>query len=154
MVVSMSPPISRMRFFDVVASFGESDIFLSLQCPHLKKVRESAGARQHSKQHLAPRKTSNGLVRYTRIGKRFREASEMSFVLEERQALLELKGVGPVVIQRFEEIGISSFEELSQYTAADIADRVADMLGSSCWKNSTQSKGAIQAAIDLAQRSS
>ena len=78
----------------------------------------------------------------------------MSFVLEERQALLELKGVGPVVIQRFEEIGISSFEEMSQYTAADIADRAADMLRSSCWKNSTQSKGAIQAAIDLAQRSS
>ena len=78
----------------------------------------------------------------------------MSFVIEERQALLELKGVGPVVIQRFEEIGISSLEELSQYSAADIADRVADTLGSSCWKNSTQSKGAIQAAIDLAQRSS
>ena len=28
----------------------------------------------------------------------------MGFILEERQALLELKGVGPVVIQRFEEI--------------------------------------------------
>ena len=154
MVVSMSPPISRMRFFDVVASFGESDISLSLQCPRLKKVRESAGVRQQSKQRLAAGKTKIGHVRTTWLGKRFREASEMSFILEERYALLELKGVGPVVIQRFEEIGISSLEELSQYTAADIADRVADMLGSSCWKNSIQSKGAIQAAIDLAQRSS
>ena len=76
----------------------------------------------------------------------------MTFIVEERKKLLEIRGVGPVVIQRFEEIGISSLKELRRYTADDIADRVADMLGSNCWKNSPQSKRAIGSAIELAER--
>ncbi len=77
----------------------------------------------------------------------------MTFIVEERKKLLEIRGgIGPVVIQRFEEIGISSLEELSRYTADDIADRVANVLGSICWKNSPQSKRAIRSAIELAQQ--
>ena len=76
----------------------------------------------------------------------------MKFSQQEKNALLELKGVGPTVIKRFEEIGISSFEELKGYDANHIAERVASMLHTSCWKNSPQAKQAITAAIELAKR--
>ena len=78
---------------------------------------------------------------------------QMNFVEKERKALLEVKGVGPVVIQRFEEIGIHSLQELSEYEADDIAEIVADMLGTTCWKNSPQSKKAVNASIQLAKKS-
>ncbi len=76
----------------------------------------------------------------------------MNFVKKEKKALLEVKGVGPVVIHRFEEIGIHSLQELSEYEADDIVEIVADMLGTTCWKNSPQSKKAINAAIQLAKK--
>lgn len=77
----------------------------------------------------------------------------MKFNKLETAALLELKGVGPTVIKRFEEIGISSLEELKGYDAEDIADKVASMLNTTCWKNSPKSKAAIQVAIELAKSS-
>jgi predicted flap endonuclease-1-like 5' DNA nuclease len=76
----------------------------------------------------------------------------MSFSKEERDALLQLNGVGPTVVKRFEEIGINSFQELRQYQAEDIAEMVAGMLNTTCWKNSPQAKSAISAAIDLAKQ--
>lgn len=76
----------------------------------------------------------------------------MKFSQQETNELLKLKGVGPTVIKRFEEIGIGSFEELKGYDANDIAERVASMLHTSCWKNSPQAKQAITAAIELAKR--
>ena len=76
----------------------------------------------------------------------------MKFNTQETAALLELKGVGPTVIKRFEEIGISSLEELKHYNAEDIAERVASMLHTTCWKNSPKSKSAINAAIELAKQ--
>jgi len=77
----------------------------------------------------------------------------MKFSKQETALLIELKGVGPTVIKRFEEIGISSFEELKHYNAEDIAQRVASMLHTTCWKNSPQAKSAIGAAIALAKQS-
>jgi nucleotidyltransferase/DNA polymerase involved in DNA repair len=76
----------------------------------------------------------------------------VGFSEEEKTALLEVKGVGPTVIQRFEEIGIESFAELKEYEVEEIADRVAAMLRSSCWKNSPQARSAIEAAINRAKR--
>ena len=76
----------------------------------------------------------------------------MHFISEEERALLAVKGVGPVVIRRFEEIGIYTLEELSKYEAEDIAEMVADMLGSICWKNSPQSLKAINSTIELARK--
>ena len=76
----------------------------------------------------------------------------MHFISEEERALLTVKGVGPVVIKRFEEIGIYTLEELSKYEAEDIAEMVANMLGSTCWKNSPQSLKAINSAIELARQ--
>ena len=75
----------------------------------------------------------------------------MKFNEEEKLALLAIKGVGPTVIKRFEDIGISSFRELQKYNADDIAEMVASMLNSTCWKNSPQAKGAITAAIARAK---
>ena len=76
----------------------------------------------------------------------------MHFIAEEERTLLGVKGVGPVVLKRFEEIGIYSLEELSKYEAEDVAEMVANMLGSTCWKNSPQSLKAIKSAVKLARR--
>ena len=75
----------------------------------------------------------------------------MQFISEEG-ALLAVKGVGPVVIRRFEEFGIYTLEELSKYEAEDIAEMVANILDSTCWKNSPQSLKAINSAIELARK--
>ncbi len=76
----------------------------------------------------------------------------MKFSSEEKNQLLALKGVGPTVVQRFEEIGIGSLSELAKYDTEEIVGRVADMLRTTCWKNSPQAKAAISAAIDLAKK--
>ncbi|MCC9660357.1 helix-hairpin-helix domain-containing protein [Pseudoalteromonas sp. MB41] len=76
----------------------------------------------------------------------------MPFNEQERAALLALKGVGPTVVKRFEEIGIDSFEQLAGFNANTIAERVASMLQTSCWKNSPQAKAAINAAITRAKQ--
>jgi predicted flap endonuclease-1-like 5' DNA nuclease len=76
----------------------------------------------------------------------------MPFSKDETEALLALKGVGPTVIKRFEEIGIESFATLKQYTSTEIAEMVASMLRTTCWKNSPQAKAAIEAAIERAKQ--
>lgn len=78
-------------------------------------------------------------------------SSHMPFPEEQRQALLQLKGIGPTVIQRLEQLGFGSLQQLSEATALDIVEQAAALLGSSCWKNSPQARAAIQAAIDLAR---
>ena len=75
----------------------------------------------------------------------------MPFPTEEHQALLNVKGVGPTVVQRLEQIGINSLQELAESSVSDIVTAVAGQLGSTCWKNSPQARAAIQAAIDLAK---
>lgn len=75
----------------------------------------------------------------------------MAFSDAERDALLSVKGVGPTVLKRFEEIGIDSFTELAARQVDEIAEMVAAMLHTTCWKNSPQAKSAISAAIARAQ---
>ena len=75
----------------------------------------------------------------------------MAFSAAEKAILLSVKGVGPTVVQRFEQIGIDSFSELAKYQAADIAQMVASMLHTTCWKNSPQARSAIEAAIARAR---
>ena len=76
----------------------------------------------------------------------------MHFIAEKEHALVAVKGVVPVVLKRFEEIGIYSLEELSKYEAEDIAEIVANILDSTCWKKSPQSLKAINSAIELARK--
>ena len=76
----------------------------------------------------------------------------MAFSDDERQALLAVKGVGPTVVKRFEEVGIDSFEQLARYEAKTIAEQVASMLRTTCWKNSPQALSAVEAAIMRARQ--
>ena len=75
----------------------------------------------------------------------------MPFSQEERRALLALKGVGPTVITRLEQLGIESLAHLAKENTLDIVSRASALVGSSCWKNSPQARAAIQAAIGLAR---
>ncbi|CAI8731550.1 Helix-hairpin-helix domain-containing protein [Pseudomonas chlororaphis] len=75
----------------------------------------------------------------------------MPFPLEERQALLKVKGVGETVVARLEQLGIDSLAQLAQADALDIVTQASALVGSNCWKNSPQARAAIQAAIALAK---
>ena len=75
----------------------------------------------------------------------------MPFPPEERKALLSIKGVGPTVVARLEQMGFESLAHLSKAHALDIVSKASVMVGSTCWKNSPQARAAIQAAIALAQ---
>ena len=77
----------------------------------------------------------------------------MPFSWEERAALLALKGVGPTVIARLEQMGIESLANLAQSEVSDILAQASAALGSTCWKNSPQARAAITAAVELAKRS-
>lgn len=75
----------------------------------------------------------------------------MPFPPEERQALLGVKGVGPTVVARLEQMGFESLSHLSQANAQDIVSRASLIVGSTCWKNSPRALAAIQAVIALAR---
>jgi hypothetical protein len=75
----------------------------------------------------------------------------MPFSPEERKALLGVKGVGPTMIVRLEQMGFESLAHLSKANALDIVSQASAIVGSTCWKNSPQARAAIQAAIALAQ---
>lgn len=75
----------------------------------------------------------------------------MPFTADERNRLLAVKGVGPTVIARLEQLGIHSLSTLAQQDAAALCAAAAVAVGSSCWKNSPQARKAIEAAIALAK---
>ncbi|MBS0056497.1 helix-hairpin-helix domain-containing protein [Yersinia sp. Marseille-Q3913] len=75
----------------------------------------------------------------------------MAFTANERNLLLAVKGVGPTVVTRLEQLGFTSLGQLSQATMSEIVSSAAAMMGSTCWKNSPQARSAIQAAIDMAK---
>jgi hypothetical protein len=75
----------------------------------------------------------------------------MPFLPSERTQLLAVKGVGPTVIARLEQMGFESFAHLRKANALDILSQGAKLTGSSCWKNSPQARTAINAAIGAAQ---
>ena len=76
----------------------------------------------------------------------------MPFAPSERRALLAVKGVGPTVIARLEQMGYESLPHLAKANAADILARGASLTGSSCWKNSPQARAAVSGAIEAAKR--
>lgn len=77
----------------------------------------------------------------------------MPFSLEERTVLLALKGVGPTVITRLEQMGIESMDILGKADVSDILAQASAALGSTCWKNSPQARAAIAAAVEFAKES-
>jgi nucleotidyltransferase/DNA polymerase involved in DNA repair len=72
------------------------------------------------------------------------------FSAVEKSALLCVKGVGPKVVERLEQMGFSSLRQLADADARDILAQGAALTGSSCWKNSPQAKAAVEAAIGAA----
>ena len=78
-------------------------------------------------------------------------AGDARFCSDERDALLALKGVGPTVVQRLEQMGIASLRQLAAAEPSEIVASAAGLTGSTCWKNSPQARAAIQSAVDLAR---
>lgn len=74
-----------------------------------------------------------------------------SFCAEERTRLLALKGVGPTVVSRLEQLGFSSLAQLADEDAFIVTKQVSQLIGSTCWHNSPLARSAIQAVIDLAR---
>ena len=75
----------------------------------------------------------------------------MPFTQHEKDKLLATPYVGGKVIERLEAIGIDSFGQLKVADVSSITAMIADMLQTTCWKNSPQAKRAIQNAIKTAQ---
>lgn len=73
-----------------------------------------------------------------------------AFAAAERETLLAVKGVGPTVVMRLEQMGITTLADLARRDAATICAEAAGILGSTCWKNSPQARKAIEAAITAA----
>jgi len=74
------------------------------------------------------------------------------FPPSERRALLAVKGVGPTVIARLEQMGIESLAQLARAHADDLLARGARITGSSCWSNSPQARAAVIGAIEAARQ--
>lgn len=70
---------------------------------------------------------------------------------EETVSLLAVKGIGPSVLKRLQQMGLDDVAALAAAEVADILEQGAALSGSSCWKNSPQAKAAITAAVDWAK---
>ncbi|MBP8174711.1 helix-hairpin-helix domain-containing protein [Aeromonas allosaccharophila] len=69
----------------------------------------------------------------------------------ERALLIGVKGVGPTVIGRLEQLGYHTQAGLAEADTTHIVQLVASMLGSTCWQNSPQARSAIDGAMALAR---
>jgi hypothetical protein len=81
------------------------------------------------------------------------DGQEMQFNEADRRAMLQLKGVGEMVISRIEQLGFYSLTQLQNQEAEIITKQISQMMGSTCWHNSPQARASIQAVIDLANKS-
>jgi hypothetical protein len=81
------------------------------------------------------------------------DEQDMQFNEADRQAMLQLKGVGETVISRIEQLGFYSLAQLQDQEAETITKQISQMMGSTCWHNSPQARASIQAVIDLAKKS-
>jgi predicted RecB family nuclease len=75
----------------------------------------------------------------------------MPFPDAEKARLLAVKGVGPTVVSRLEQMGIDRLSKLAKSDAQTICAEAAGIVGSTCWKNSPQARKAIEAAIAAAK---
>ena len=73
------------------------------------------------------------------------------FPAADRAILLAVKGVGPTVLARLEQIGIASLADLAGRDARQICAHVSAEIGGTCWRNAPRARAAIEAAIGAAQ---
>ena len=82
---------------------------------------------------------------------RHHKRKTMPLTNTETAGLLAVKGVGKTVLQRLQQMGLDDVAKLAAANPADILQQGAAITGSSCWKNSPQTKAAITAAVAWAQ---
>jgi predicted RecB family nuclease len=70
-----------------------------------------------------------------------------AFSADEKKRLLGVKGVGPTVVMRLEQMGITTLADLATRESHVICAEAAGLTGGTCWKNSPQARKAIDAAI-------
>jgi predicted RecB family nuclease len=75
----------------------------------------------------------------------------MAFSSADRDTLLAVKGVGPTVVKRLEEMGYDTLSALADAEMLTVVSHGAAMTGSTCWKNSPQAKAAVTGAINAAK---
>ena len=74
------------------------------------------------------------------------------FSQEETQSLFAEKGIGKTVLQRLAQMGLDDVAALANADIEEVLSLGALLTGSSCWKNSPQSRAAIATGIAWAQR--
>jgi hypothetical protein len=74
------------------------------------------------------------------------------FPESERSKMLELKFVGNTVIDRLQQLGFSSLDQLRGADASAVTLEISKMIGSTCWHNSPQARNAIQGIVNLANQ--
>ena len=75
----------------------------------------------------------------------------MPFSEEEKRSLLSQKGIGATILKRLEEMGLDDVKILAVTSPDFILQRGAEITGSTCWRNSPQSRKAIETAVNLAK---
>ena len=75
----------------------------------------------------------------------------MPFSEEEKRSLLSQKGIGATILKRLEEMGLDDVKILAVTSPDFILQRGAEITGSTCWRNSPQSRKAIETAVNWAK---
>lgn len=75
----------------------------------------------------------------------------MSFSDKQQKGLLAQKWVGKTIISRLQEMELDDVEKLANANLEKVLEQGSVLSGSTCWKNSSQAKQAIQNAIAWAQ---
>jgi hypothetical protein len=77
----------------------------------------------------------------------------MPFSDADRVVLLAVRGVGPKVVARIEDLGIADLPTLARQDADGLCSAIAAALGTTCWRNSPMARGAVADAIAAARAS-
>ena len=72
----------------------------------------------------------------------------------EKRSLLSQKGIGATILTRLEEMGLDDVKILAATNPDFILQRGAEITGSTCWRNSSQARKAIETAVNWAKERS
>ena len=75
----------------------------------------------------------------------------MPFTETERRSLLSQKGIGETILKRLQEMGLDNVTKLAKANPDFILQLGAEITGSTCWRNSSQARKAIETAVAWAQ---
>ena len=75
----------------------------------------------------------------------------MPFSEDEKRSLLSEKGIGATILKRLEEMGLDDVKILATTNPDFILQRGAEITGSTCWRNSSQARKAIETAVNWAK---